>query len=99
MKTYVLTLVLLFLGAPLVLWAQNSSITVSGYVADQTSHSAMGYVNVIIKKVTDSSFVTGSISGEDGRFKLVLKPGRYVVQVSFTGYVTRKMPLFVGSLS
>ena len=99
MNKYVLTLVLLFLGAPLVLLAQNSSVTVSGSIADQSSHSAMGYVNVIIKKASDSSFVTGSISDEDGRFKLVLNPGRFVLQVSFSGYVTRKMPLFVGSLS
>lgn len=96
MKKYLLLIFLLLWLIPNVLVAQT--ITVSGSIVDQSSHSAMGYVNVILKKASDSSFVTGTISGEDGRFKLQAKPGRYVLNISFTGYVTRKMPLFVGSL-
>lgn len=60
----------------------------------------MPYVNVVVKNEKDSSFVTGTLSGEDGRFSINgIKPGNYLLDVSFMGFAKKVQPLFIGSLS
>lgn len=95
-------LVLLFflLPATPVLFAQYSSITISGQVKDKSAKTALPYVNVILRTGKDSVFTAGTISNEEGRFSLPgIKPGNYVIVFSYTGYALKQQPLFVGNLS
>ena len=95
--------------AGIVLWmlllsrgsiGQDKSVTISGSVKDQASKAALPYVNVVLKTETDSAFVTGTLTHEDGRFTLSkISPGNYIVEFSFVGYRTEKIPLYVGILS
>lgn len=79
-------------------FSQLKSITISGIVKDKSSN--LSYVNVVLKKENDSTFVTGSVTNEEGRFLLTnIKPGNYVLEFTFVGYVTKKQPLYVGSLT
>lgn len=82
------------------LFAQVSAVTISGMIKDKTTKSALLYVNVVLKSANDSTFVTGTVTDEEGRFTLTsIKPGNYFLEISFIGYLTKKQPLFVGSLS
>ncbi|MBA4853427.1 TonB-dependent receptor domain-containing protein [Emticicia sp. BO119] len=90
---------LLFL-IPLSSLAQISGVSISGNVKDQSKKEALPYVNVVLKNEKDSSFISGTITNEEGRFTLSnIKPGNYLLEFSFTGYSTKKQPLFVGNLS
>jgi outer membrane receptor protein involved in Fe transport len=81
-------------------YAQVNSVTVSGIIKDKAAKTALPYVSVVVKTATDSSFVTGTVSNEEGLFTLAkIKPGNYFFEISFIGYVTKGQPLFVGSLS
>jgi hypothetical protein len=63
-------LIIVLLGLTQGLFAQSSKVKVSGKIIDQTTQEPLPYVNVLLKKSSDSTFVTGSISDEAGLFIL-----------------------------
>ncbi|GAA4172905.1 TonB-dependent receptor [Sphingobacterium ginsenosidimutans] len=80
--------------------AQVSTATISGIVKSQTTNSPLPYVNLVLKHTTDSSFVTGTVSDDAGRYKLSsVASGHYTLEVSYTGFKTVKQSIFVGTLS
>lgn len=93
-------LFLVFIIVSANLFGQVKSVTVSGILKDNASALPLSYVNVVLKTEKDSTFVTGVVSGDDGRFVLSgIKPGDYYLEFSFVGYLTKKKPLFVGTLT
>lgn len=83
-----------------VLLAQETKVNLSGKIRDKTSQEALSYVNVVLKKAKDSSFVTGAITDESGLFTLVdVAPGDYELEASFIGFETVSKAIFVGSNS
>ncbi|MGC1239964.1 MAG: TonB-dependent receptor [Chryseosolibacter sp.] len=93
-------LILLFLsGFSTNLLAQTSRVTVSGIVLDQ-SKVKLPYVNAVIKSTDDSVFVSGTVTNDEGLFSLSgILPGNYVLELSYLGYNTKKVPILVGRLS
>jgi outer membrane receptor protein involved in Fe transport len=82
------------------IFAQKTNVIASGIVKNKATLKPISYANVILKNEKDSSFVSGTITNEEGRFTLLnLKEGKYVIEVSFLGFVKSKQPLFIGSLS
>lgn len=80
-------------------YAQNK-VTVSGIIKDKASKTALPFVNIILKTEKDNTFVSGSVSNEEGRFLLPnIKYGNYILEASFIGYTTKKQALFVGNLT
>lgn len=80
--------------------AQVPTVTISGIVKNKTDKSAIPYANVIVKNEKDSAFVAGTVTNEEGRFSVEnIKPGSYLLAVSFTGFESKEQPLFIGSLS
>ena len=64
------------------------------------ANASLSYANVVLKTEKDSTFITGTVTNDEGRFNLSgIKSGAYVLEVSFVGYKTKKQALFVGSLS
>jgi len=81
-------------------FSQNKGVTISGSIKGKANNSALSYVNVILKTEKDSAFVTGTVSDEEGRFTLSpVKPDNYYFEIYFIGYVTKRQPIYVGSLS
>ncbi|MGC4232002.1 MAG: TonB-dependent receptor [Niabella sp.] len=81
-------------------YAQVTSVTISGMVKNKADKSVIPYTNLVIKTAKDTSFVAGTVTNEEGRFSVEnIKPGNYMLEVSFTGFETKEQPLFVGSLS
>lgn len=97
MKTYQPSLFFLLLLLPLALQAQNPSDgtqgRVSGTLVQGETKKPVGFANVVLLSLPDSSLTTGATSGMDGAFLLDRVPaGRYVLRVSMVGYATRYVP-------
>ncbi len=90
---------LLFFLLPAALLAQKSSVTLSGIVKDKASQEALSFAVLTIKKASDSAFVSGTITDEEGLFRIALKPGDYVLEATQIGYKPYVEALFVGSSS
>lgn len=92
-------IICLFL-CPLGVLAQKSSVNVSGTIKDKVSNETLPFVNVVLKRTADSSFVSGTISNDNGLFTISeAKPGDYLLEVIYIGYRKYSSPLFIGSNS
>ena len=73
-------LILLTTIAPYFLFAQTKGVTISGKMEDKTLKTGLAYVNIVLKKALDSTFVSGTITNEEGLFTFTnLKPGLYAI--------------------
>lgn len=76
------------------------TVTISGLVKDNNAAVAIPYVNVVVKNQKDSTFVAGTITDDEGRFRFTgIAPGHNYFEYSFVGFVTKRQTLFVGSLA
>lgn len=69
-----------------------SAQTVSGKLIDENSQP-LPYANVVLLSLPDSTFVTGTISGEDGSFTLEATSENQIVRISSIGYMTAYRPV------
>ncbi|TAJ47390.1 MAG: TonB-dependent receptor [Chitinophagaceae bacterium] len=91
--------ILAFLLFPICAFTQTV-VTVSGLTRDAKSKSALAYVNIIVKSKSDSSFMGGTITNEDGRFTLNnIKSGAYVLEAVYAGFKKHQQEMVVGTLS
>lgn len=75
-------------------------VTISGTVKNKTQKNVLPYVNILMKTAEDTTFVTGTITNEEGRFSISnVRPGNYFLEVSLVGYVPKREDVYVGSLS
>ncbi|MBC7571687.1 MAG: TonB-dependent receptor [Spirosoma sp.] len=82
----------------LITQAQPSTATLSGTV--RGGKAPLPFVNVTLLTAKDSAFVTGAITSEDGLFTLSgVKPGSYLLKISYIGYRPQTLPVLVGQLS
>jgi outer membrane receptor protein involved in Fe transport len=92
--------VLLFIFTASIASAQINKVTLSGIVKDNKSKTPLAFVNIILKIKTDSSFVAGTITNEEGRFTITdIKPGDYILQISYTGFAAKTQAVLAGTLS
>jgi len=60
---------------------------ITGRILDASSSQPMEYVSVALFRSADSSLVTGTISSEDGQFKIEKIPsGEYYLKITFLGF-------------
>ena len=77
-------LMVLFGGISVTMWAQNKLIT--GTLIDKDTNEAMVRSTVQLLK-TDSTFITGAISNENGEFRISAPDsGKYLLKISSVGY-------------
>jgi outer membrane receptor protein involved in Fe transport len=80
--------------------AQTATVTISGIVKDAGNKTVLPFVNITLNGARDSAMVAGTISGDDGRFKIEgISIGNYVLTFSYVGYEAKKQELLVGELS
>ncbi len=64
---------------------------VKGKVSDKKTKKPVEYATVAVYKKEDNSVVTGTISDENGEFKIKgLDPGEFYIVISFLGYDDKK---------
>ena len=81
-------------------FTQSITVSLSGQVRNKTDKSVLSFVSIVLKNGKDSSFVTGTVSNEEGRFTLNnIKSGNYFLQLSYSGFQAKSQKLLVGSLT
>lgn len=69
----------------------QGAASLRGSVGDSLSTEAIPFVKVELRR--NDSLVGGTLSDEKGKFAIEgLRPGRYVLQLSFMGYRTKRLP-------
>lgn len=87
MTTRLFTFLLLF--TTLFSFAQKA--TVSGTILDKEyDNEPLPFANVVIKGTT-----TGTTTDDLGKYKLMVSPGNYILEISFLGYTTKEIPFKV----
>lgn len=84
----------LLLTATLSTYAQNKIVTVSGRVIEAGTKEPVELAAVQLLSLPDSAQVAGMTTLTQGYFSLSKqKPGKYLLKVSFIGYVTKIIPV------
>ena len=84
----------LLLTATLSTYAQNKIVTVSGRVIEAGTKELVELAAVQLLSLPDSAQVAGMTTSTQGYFSLSKqKPGKYLLKVSFIGYVTKIIPV------
>ena len=91
MRRFAFLVLLIGLGTTLS-FAQRQSqgrgrITVSGTVLDKEDNSPIMQATVQLLSLPDSTMAVGNVTDNDGRFSLNVRPGKYVLKVSYVGYL------------
>lgn len=68
----------------------TTTYSISGMVTNEAG-SPISYATIALYKVKDSSLVNGAITGDDGKFLIKNRMGRYYVRASFMSYA----PFFI----
>ncbi len=98
MKTIQLTSLLIFLACSA--FSQVSGVVASGIIKDKANNQPLPFVNILVQKSADNSFVTGTVSDEKGFFAVSgLKQGDYFFIFSYIGYDEEKSSFHVGRLA
>lgn len=89
MKTWVLGILLMAISA-ISAFAQSGSgrATVTGTVLDGGDKSPVMQATVQILSLKDSTMIKGNVSDLDGNFALSVRPGKYLLKISYIGYTT-----------
>lgn len=87
MKKWVLN-VMLFLFLPLLAGAQEPlrKGSVTGTVLDEGDNSPIVQATVQVLSLQDSTMKAGNVTDLEGRFALNVRPGHYLLKVSYIGY-------------
>ena len=86
-------LVLLIGISTALLSAQSRSqsrgrVTLSGTVLDKEDNSPIMQATVQLLSLPDSTMAVGDVTNNNGRFSLSVRPGKYVLKVSYVGYLS-----------
>lgn len=74
--------------------AQNSKrITVTGTVIDGDDKSPIGQATVQLLSLPDSTMAVGNVTNNNGVFSIAARPGKYVLKISFVGYLSQEKQL------
>lgn len=93
MKKLILLLLLVCTGTTLS-WAQGSKrVAVSGTVVDGDDKSPIAQATVQLLSLPDSTMAVGNVTNNNGVFSVAARPGKYVLKISFVGYLTQEKPL------
>ena len=91
MRRFVFFVMLMTIGTTF-LFAQSRGqgkgrVTVSGTVIDKEDNSAIMQATVQLLSLPDSAMVVGNVTDNSGHFSMSARPGKYVLKVSFVGYL------------
>ena len=67
--------------------AQQPVFSIKGKVVDASTSAPLEFTTVAVKKMRDSSLVSGAITSNSGEFRIDnLGPGGYMLEIAFIGY-------------
>ncbi len=87
-------LLTVMLAATAMLTNAQSKYTIKGSVIDKETNEALMGANIQVLALPDSTLKTGAMADDMGAFTIHnLNKAKYVLKVSFMGYITRTIPL------
>ncbi|MGF1636580.1 MAG: outer membrane beta-barrel protein, partial [Cyclobacteriaceae bacterium] len=79
-------LALLSPGLKSPVFGQSGAIEIIGKIIDNDSKAALEYATVSLYQLPDSVLLTGSITNEQGSFKISASPGTYFLRAEYLAY-------------
>ena len=76
---------------------QKEAQKVIGRVIDEQGQP-VEFANVALLNITDSTFINGGVTNQNGDFVIPCRPGRMLIRVTFVGYKTHYQPCTVGEV-
>ena len=76
---------------------QKEAQKVIGRVIDEQGQP-VEFANVALLSITDSTFINGGVTNQNGDFVIPCRPGRMLIRVTFVGYKTHYQPCTVGEV-
>jgi len=87
-------LLIILLAATALLVSAQSKYTIKGSVIDKETNEGLMGANIQVLSLPDSTLKTGAMADDMGAFSIHnLAKAKYVLKVTFMGYVTRTIPL------
>lgn len=84
----------------IVIISSTAQNVVSGKVIDKKDNQPMPFSTISVTNKSSGNFVSGTMSGEDGRFLITNLPnGEYELNISYIGFISEKRQIVVGSLN
>jgi outer membrane receptor protein involved in Fe transport len=78
----------------------QQTTNVTGKILDKETKETVPFANIVLKSASDSSFISGTLSDEQGIFLLEdVSEGSYLLEISSIGYNTYSRAEYFGSLS
>lgn len=84
----IVSLMLLMCLCTAISFAQNKRVSVAGTVLDKGDNSPVVQATVQLLSLPDSTMAVGDVTNVNGYFKVSARPGKYVLKVSFVGYLS-----------
>lgn len=79
---------LLFLGLLLLTSFSLSSQVFFGKVVDSKTAEPLPFTNIVLYNIPDTTYITGTVTNENGYFSLNIPQETFILQVSMIGYET-----------
>jgi len=78
----------------------SQSIRLTGTLKDSVTQEAIPFGNIQLRTISDSSFIAGAISNENGVFVIdKVASNEYILAINFIGYKTLNQTIYVGKSS
>lgn len=89
MRLKIILLFVLSLLGQISVYGQGSEKRIFGYVVNRNG-TPLEYINVTVRNLTDSTFITGKLTDENGQFAFDSIPAPAYLVFSCVGYTTRQ---------
>ncbi len=89
MKKVIIAFILLFLSICLLDAQNQTNLRITGRIFDNTTKEFIESASIRLLNAKDSSYVTGTVTDQEGKFSLKVKASEYILQVSFMGFQTQ----------
>ncbi len=86
MKKFLMIVVTLTVCGFSVIAQSQSGGTISGKLLDKDQGEPVALANIRVLQRTDSAFVTGKATNNDGYFSIPVRNGSYILHISYVGY-------------
>jgi outer membrane receptor for ferrienterochelin and colicin len=93
--TYYLIFLSLLLGSQ-QLYAQVKVLTITGTVKESANKTSIPYATVMLRDKADDQMIDGTTTDDDGYFELHSDHRDFYIELSFMGYLSKKITDFEG---
>jgi hypothetical protein len=71
----------------MLVFTAKAAVPISGRIVEEATNNPLAYTNIVLLSLPDTSFVAGTVSGEDGIFRFDnVNSGNYVLKISYIGF-------------